>query len=198
MENINDSIGQPFWDVMTNRVEKQEEKIVDLEKKVNSIPDNSQAISVVIKEIGEVKRMVSGVSIPRKDLHLLNTSLNTTIGYLSQPMASKVEHHHHFPRILIICAILFVVICIVITGWVFTYQNLGQYKENDTKYRFLKIQSNKPLQNFLFETDSLYNARPNFRGEVIWQEDSILDRFKRIQEIDAKEKEVKDLKKKLK
>lgn len=198
MEKINDDIGQPLWDVMTNKVEKQEQRIIDLEKRVSSVPDNSQAISMVIKEIGEVKRMVIGVSVPEKDMHMLNANLNTAIGYLSQPIINKVEHHHHFPRIVIITAILFVSICIVITGWIITYQNLEQYKENDTKYRFLKVQDNKPLQNLLFYTDSLCNAQPTLREEVIRQEDSILNRFKRIQEINVKEKEVKTLKEKLK
>jgi hypothetical protein len=197
MENINEDIGQPFWEVMTNKVEKQEQRIIDLEKKASAVPDYSQDISRVVNKIEDVKDMVRRVSIPEKEIHLLNSNLNKAVGYLSQPMHSKVEHHHYIPNIIVISAILFIIICALISGWIITYQNLDQYKENDTKYRFLKVQGNKPLQDLLFITDSLYNAQSNLRENVIHQEDSILERFKRLQEIDTKEKEIKALKKRV-
>ena len=198
MENINEELDQPFYDVMTNRMEKQDQRIMDLEKQVSAIPDYTQIISTVIKGIEEVKRMVSRSSIPENDLRQLNTNLNKTNDYLSQPVVNKVEHHHHVPKIIIISAILLAVVCVIIVGWYYTYQNLEQYKENDTKYRFLKVQHNKPLQNLLFKTDSLYKLQSDMRDDVIRQEDSILDRFKRIQALEAKEKEVKDIREKLK
>jgi hypothetical protein len=197
MENVNEELDQPFYDVMTNRIEKQDQKISDLEKRISTIPDNSQAISVVIKGIEELKQIANRNTIPENDLRQLNFNLNKTNGYLSQPVVNKVEHHHHVPRITIISAILFVVICLIIMGWYNTSQRLEQYKENDTKYRFLKVQHNRPLQNLLYNTDSLYKLS-DMREDVIRKEDSILDRFKRLQEIEAKEKEVKDIKEKLK
>jgi len=198
MENVNEEFDQPFYDVMTNRIEKQDQKISDLEKRIIAIPDNSQAISVVIKGIEELKQITRKNTIPENDLRQLNSNLNKTNGYLSQPVVNKVEHHHHVPRITIISAILFVVICLIIMGWYNTSQRLEQYKENDTKYRFLKVQQNRPLQNLLFKTDSLYKLQFNMRDDVIRKEDSILDRFKQMQKLEAKEKEVKDIKEKLK
>lgn len=198
MENINEELEQPFFDVMTNRVEKQDQKIMELEKKVSNIPDNSQAISGVIKGFDDVKSLIKSNRIPEKDINQLNANLNAAIGYLSQPVVNKVEHHHHVPKIIIISAILFIVVCLLIVGWFNTYQRLEQYKENDTKYRFLKVQHNIPLLNLLSTTDSLYKVQSNMREQVIRREDSILDRFKRIQELEAREKEVKDIKEKLK
>ena len=198
MDNANEELDQPFYDVMTNRSEKQDQKISDLEKRVSAIPDYSQGISVVIKGIEELKQITNRNTIPESDLRQLNSNLNKTNGYLSQPVVNKVEHHHHVPRITIISVILFVVICLIIMGWYNTSQRLEQYKENDTKYRFLKVQHNLPLQNLLFKTDSLYSLRPDMRENVIRQEDSILDRFRRIQLLEAKEKEVKNIKEKLK
>lgn len=198
MENKNEELEQPFFDVMTNRVEKQDQKIMELEKKVSNIPDNSQAISGVIKGFDDVKSLIKSNRIPEKDINQLNANLNAAIGYLSQPVVNKVEHHHHVPKIIIISAILFIVVCLLIVGWFNTYQRLEQYKENDTKYRFLKVQHNIPLLNLLSTTDSLYKVQSNMREQVIRREDSILDRFKRIQELEAREKEVKDIKEKLK
>ena len=198
MENINEELDQPFYDVMTNRIEKQDQKIADLEKRLSAIPDNSQAISVVIKGIEELKQITNRNTIPENDLRQLNSNLNKTNGYLSQPVVNKVEHHHHVPKIIIISAILLAVVCVIIVGWYNTYQILDQYKENDTKYRFLKVQHNRPLQNLLYKTDSLYKLQSNMRGDVIRKEDSILDRFKRTQELEVKEKEVKGIKEKLK
>lgn len=198
MENVNEELDQPFYNVMTNIIEKQDQKISDLEKRISAISDNSQAISVVIKGIEELKQIANRNTIPENDLRQLNSNLNKTNGYLSQPVVNKVEHHHHVPRITIISAILFLVICLIIMGWYNTSQRLEQYKENDTKYRFLKVQHNRPLQNLLFKTDSLYKLQSDLREDVIRKEDSILDRFKRIQELEAKEREVNDIKAKLK
>jgi len=198
MENVNEELDQPFYDVMTNRIEKQDQKIMELEKQISAIPDNSQAISGVIKGIEELKQIANKNTIPENDLRQLNSNLNKTNGYLSQPVVNKVEHHHHVPKIIIISAILFVIVCLIIGGWYNTFQTLDQYKENDTKYRFLKVQHNKPLQNLLFKTDSLYKLQLDMREDVIRKEDSILDRFKRMQDLEAKEKEVKDIKEKLK
>src|SRR5690348_13576564 len=102
MENINEELEQPFFDVMTNRVEKQDQKIMELDKKVSNIPDNSQAISGVIKGIDDVKSLLMSNRIPEKDISQLNANLNTAIGYLSRPVVNKVEHHHHVPKIIII------------------------------------------------------------------------------------------------
>lgn len=198
MENVNEELDQPFYDVMTNRIEKQDHKIMDLEKQISGIPNISQAISGVIKGIEELKQIANINTIPENDLRQLNANLNKAIGYLSQPVVNKVEHHHHVPKIVIISAILLAVICLMIAGWYNTYQHLEQYRENDTKYRFLKVQHNKPLQNLLFKTDSIYKFQSDMRDDVIRKEDSILDRFKRMQELEAKEKEVKDIKEKLK
>lgn len=198
MENVNEELDQPFYDVMTNRIEKQDQKISDLEKRISTIPDYSQAISGVIKGIEELKQITNKNTIPENDLRQLNSNLNKTNGYLSQPVVNKVEHHHHVPKVVIISAVLFAVICLITTGWYNTFQRLEQYRENDTKYRFLKVQHNKPLQNLLFKTDSIYKLQSDMRDDVIRKEDSILDRFKRMQELEAKEKEVKDIKEKLK
>lgn len=198
MENVNEELDQPFYNVMTNRIEKQDQKISDLEKRISAIPDHSQAISIVIKGIEELKQIANRNTIPENDLRQLNSNLNKANGYLSQPVVNKVEHHHHVPRITIISAILFVVICLIIMGWYNTSQRLEQYKENDTKYRFLKVQHNRPLQNLLYKTDSLYKLQFDMREDVIRKEDSILDRFKRLQELEVKEREVKDIKNKLK
>ena len=195
MEN---DIEQPFWDVVTNRVEKQDQKVNDLEQKINAIPDNSQYLIEVKSKMAELISMVTKISFPDKEVRQLALNLRTCIGLLSQPVVNKVEHHHHFPKIIYATAGLFIIICLVCTALFNTHGRLEQFKENDTKYRFLKLQNNEPLRRLLFVTDSLFRNQSDMRENVSHQEDSIFDRFKRLQEIEAKEKEVKDLKGKLK
>lgn len=197
MENMNEELEQPFFDVITNRIEKQDEKIMDLEKKISSVPDNSKAIAVLIKGIEDLKNSMTNNRISEKDIRQLNINLNSAIGYFSQAAVNKVEHHHHFPKIVIISAVLLAITFLLIAGWFNTYQRLDQYQENDTKYRFLKVQHNNRLLELLNNTDSLYNAQSNMREDVKRKEDSIMDRFRRIQELEAKEKEVKYIKEKL-
>lgn len=198
MENINEELDQPFYDVMTNRMEKQDQRIMDLEKQVCAIPDNTQIIYTVIKGIEEVKRMVSRSSVPESDLRQLNTNLNKTNGYLSQPVVNRVEHHHHFSKVIFITAGVILALLLAVVGLFNTYEKLDQFEENDTKYRFLKLQNNASLQHLLFITDSLYKIQPDMRGNVKWQEDSVSYRLKRLQAIEVKEKEIKDLKRKVK
>jgi len=195
MEN---DIEQPFWDVVTNRVEKQDQKINDLEQKINAIPDNSQYLVELKSEMAELKSMVTQISFPEKEVRQLAFNLHTSIGLLSQPVVNKVEHHHHFAKIIYATAGLFIIVCLVFMALFNAYEKLELFKENDTKYRFLKLQNNKPLRQLLFITDSLFTNQSDMRKNVISQEDSIFDRYKQLQKIESKEKEVNKLKQKLK
>ena len=116
---------------------------------------------------------------------------------MRQPVVNIVEHHHHFPKIAFATVVLSVLLLLALMGWYYTFDDLNQFKGNDTKYRYLKLQKNEPLRQLLFITDSLFTKQSGMRENVIYQEDSILDRFKRLQEIEAREKKIKELKKEL-
>ena len=197
MENINDDLGQPFWDAMTNKVEKQEQRIIGLEKKVSFIPDHSKAFQECKTEVLELNTRIARITFPEKEVRELTNILRSSIDQLKQPIVTNVEHHHHFPKIIIITIALIVGLNIAAVGWYFTGRRLNQYIENDTKYRFLKLKKNNSLQQWLFITDSLYKSQPEIRKEVIYQEDSILNRIKRIQEIESRQKQIEELKKEI-
>lgn len=198
MENATSDIDQPFWDVVTNRIEKHDQTIIALEKRVDAIPDDSKELLVLQSEIVALKGMISKISFPGQEVQQLNSNLRRNIDILSRPVINKVEHHHHFPKIAFATVGLFVLFMLTLMGWYNTFGDLKQFKENDTKYRFLKLQNNERLRRLLFVTDSLFTNQSDMRENVIHLEDSIYDRFKRLQEIQARENEIKNLKGKLK
>ncbi|OQP58844.1 hypothetical protein A3860_39230 [Niastella vici] len=111
-------------------------------------------------------------------------------------MENKVIHHHHVPKIVWVSAILFVVLCLVCSGWYSTVQKLDQYQTNDLKYRYLKLKANPALHRILVLTDSLCQNQLDFDKTVLQGEDSVRNLIQRL--VDAKEREVSDLKRKMK
>ncbi|MEJ7677944.1 MAG: hypothetical protein WKG06_08790 [Segetibacter sp.] len=55
-----------------------------------------------------------------------------------------------------IAAALFLLVCLVSTGWYNTYNNLEMYKASDTKYRYVKLEAPAGLKKWLGEVDKLY------------------------------------------
>lgn len=198
MENMQDNVEEQFWEIVSAKIENHDQRIINVEQKVNAIPDNTPQLIEIKNKITELINMVSRITFPKKEIQDLSSNLNTSVGLLKQPVENNVKHHHYVSKGIIISACLFFLLCLVSMGWYITIGVLKKYKENDIKYRFLQVQTNKSLRQVLFITDSLYRVQSAFSDNVIHQEDSIFDRFKRLQEIETKEKEVQRLKKKLK
>ncbi|WP_431216287.1 hypothetical protein ACQ86N_17635 [Puia sp. P3] len=60
----------------------------------------------------------------------LNKRLDNVLTVLSKPPQSEAHHHHHFPAILWATAGLFLVLCLVSSGWLMTSQRMEQFKTN--------------------------------------------------------------------
>jgi len=153
------------------RMQTQEEKLTLVEKKVNAIPDHS-------KDIGEVKTSFRDLLAVSKSQNTLMSkievfifSLKTATDILQHPAESRVQHHHHIPKITWVTAVLFLVLCLVCTGWYMTANNSAQYQANDIKYRRLKLVVDSASHQYLVRLDSIYLADPDkMRNNVIEQE----------------------------
>ena len=73
---------------------------------------------------------------------------------------------------------------------------MAEYIANDTKYRYLKLNRNKNLQQMLTYSDSLYRAVKGMRDSVINREEENERRLQLLQEAADKQKEADELKKK--
>jgi hypothetical protein len=196
MTEQNSEMSTPFTEVVTNKIKKQDEKIANIEAKLNSMPDTAQEITDFKKQLTEVKVAITAIKFPIKQMEELSGNLVTSVTLLKQPVENKVLHHHHVHKIVILSAALIVLLGLALCGWYNTGQKLDQYQANDFKYRYLKLSNNVALHKLLVITDSLYQTNPEFGKAVLHGEDSIRNLIQQM--VNAKEQEVSDLKRKMK
>lgn len=196
MTEQNRNMSTPFEEVITKKLQKQDGQIAEMQEKLKSIPDTSQEFIEVKKQLKDINVSITAIKFPTSQMDELSGKLTTSVALLKQPVENKVLHHHHIPKLIWVSVGLFVVLCLTFCGWYNTGQKFDQYRANDLKYRYLKLKRSPILQQLLFITDSLYQAEPDFGKVVLQGEDSIQNLIQ--QQVDAKEREVTTLKKKLK
>jgi hypothetical protein len=198
MDKQTNDIGKPFMEVVTNKLERQDEKIAGLEERIKKIPDHFDDFERVKKEFTELKSMVANISFPVNEMHELSTSLHTSVKLLKQPVQEKVLHHHYIPKLFWITIGLALLACLFFVMWLLAGENLDQYKSNDTKYRYLKLQENQNLKELLYNTDSIYLVTPGLRDSVEQRERQNMRNLEMLQEAMKKEQEAKELREKVK
>lgn len=183
---------------IVEKVNAQEKKISDMQPALKDVPRNTAEIERVKKEMQEIKTSIQDISFPVKEMQELSDQLEESIRLLRQPVTDKVLHHHYVPKVIWIATGLFIVLALVCAGWYATANKLDQYKENDIKYRYLKVNNSPPLRQLLNITDSLYRNDENFRSYVIQVEEDFMKRIELEQSIIERENEITRLKEKIK
>jgi len=179
---------------MIDKVDAHEKKITELKEKTEHLPDYTELLNQAKTVVEEIKKDVKKIDFPQKEIQQLSASLGTTNSLLKQSLKQEVIHHHHVPKVTWIAVGLFLALCFVLTGWYKTAGKLEMYKANDTKYRYLKLESNAALNKLLDVTDSLYMANAKMREVVIAREEENQRQFEMIQRALQLEKEAKELK----
>jgi hypothetical protein len=154
------------------KIQAQEKKIGALEETVHKTPDHSPDIQQVKAGIADLKTVVVHLQFPAEEIKELSRKLTITIDQLQKPIENKIQHHHHVPKITWIAAGLFVILCLTCSGWYATSARLDQFREADTKYRYLYLQGDSVMQQILYSVDSLYRSGYHMRDSVIqWEAD---------------------------
>jgi hypothetical protein len=179
---------------MIDKVDAHEKKISELKEKADNLPDYTELLSQVKGAIESIQTNVQKVDFPQKEIQQLTASLVITSSLLKQPVKQEVIHHHHVPKVIWIAAGLFLVLCFVLTGWYKTAGKLEMYKANDTRYRYLKLESDTALNKWLRFTDSLYLASTKMREVVIAREEENQRQLEMLQRALQLEDEAKKLK----
>ena len=90
-------------------------------------------------------------------------------------------------------------LCLVSTGWYLTASWLGDFRDNDTKYRYLKLFDNSQVARLLNFTDSLQRTQPDFfRDSVLSKEAEKNRRLEMLDEANRKEAEAEQLRQRAK
>src|SRR5215813_8534679 len=82
------------------KIQIQEGRLLAVEKKIEGSPDLSPAIQEIKEDVSSLAADLHNREFPTKDVQELRGQLKTVIPLLQNPAPSKVEHHHHIPKIL--------------------------------------------------------------------------------------------------
>lgn len=180
-------------ETLASKVDKQEKLLQELDEKVKAIPDNSGKIAEIWKEMHDTFLQHS---LPKEEVVTLTAALSQNIRIMKTPRTENLIHHHHLSKVIFIVIVLVIVVAVLGMGWYNTADSLNQYKEADTKYRFLKLQDSRSIQQLLTTTDSLYYRTPTLRDSVLRQEQLKNDRLEMLQQATEQEQSARELRKK--
>lgn len=175
-----------------NKLEQHDQQISALQETLGQLSALKGALNHLTQAGGPINQLL--IHLPEQsNLHLrLDRTLRDTITALSRPQVQN--HHHHFPKVAWAMVGLFLMLCFVSTGWYLTASRLGDFRDNDTKYRYLQLIDNKQVVHLLHFTDSLQRAQPDFfRDSVLSKEEEKRRRLEMLDEANRKEAEAEQL-----
>ena len=178
------------------KVEGQGNKISDIEAALKNHSGNTMGIEDIKNAVVSIKEIAESISFPTKEMRDLSKTIVEVRDRLNRPVLNTVQHHHYIPKILWLAMGLFLALAVVCTGWYMTATSMNENKANDTKYRYLKLNRNRLLQDLLSVTDSLYRADPDMRDSVIQREEENRKILELLQKAEDMQKEAEKLKRK--
>ena len=183
-----------FIQVAGKKIESLDNKIEAIEGEMASIPACTAAVNKLIA-------VVESREPNKAALETLSTNLANCTQLLKQPQQLVTRHEHRLSTKIWLMAGFFLILCLACAGWYNTANKLDNYIANDTKWRYLKLDTaRKSFQIYLLSIDSFYNSSIDLRKTVLAQEEQNRLNFERLQEAaqlkaQAKELEIKAKKK---
>lgn len=185
--------------VLVSSVKELSEKItLLLEREETPISKNenySKLEELISSGIENINSIVRSNALPDDNLRELSQQLEKNILLLKNPLAQKTVHHHHIPKIGSIAIALIVALAVVAAGWYTTADKLDGYIANDTKYRYLKLDTaNFYLQRLLYRVDSMSHKNGFMRDAVLAMEEKNRNNFELLQKAQRMNAEAENLK----
>jgi hypothetical protein len=180
-EQTNDS-SAVFMEVVSKKQEQQEKKLAALEEKMSSQADTGELLQKISTILEGIQADMKSRLIPQEKLQHLTSRLDTVLFRFSQPLKTNVKHHHHFSQLIWITMGLFLILCLTGSGWYLAAGQLKNYVGNDTKYRWIRLDTvQRNLQMYLDTIDSLYNSDPEMRKKVLETEEEYRINLERLE-----------------
>jgi hypothetical protein len=181
----------------TRKLEQHNERISALQDILHQLTNWKTTLNQLTESNGQMNKLLIELPEQTKQHQRLHRKLQDTIAALNRPQVQK--HHHHFPKIAWATVGLFLVLCLVVTGWHLTASRLDKFRDNDTKYRYLQLLDNNQVIFLLHITDSLHQEQPSlFRDSVLTAEKVKQHRLEMLDEAIRKEAEARQLRQKAK
>ncbi|SKA13609.1 hypothetical protein SAMN04488128_1021024 [Chitinophaga eiseniae] len=181
----------------TKKIEQHGEQLSALQETLHHLTDWKAMLNQLTESDNHLNKLLTELPKQTKQHQHLNGILQETIAVLTRPQEQR--HHHHFPKIAWATGGLFLILCLIVTGWYTTASRLDNYRDNDTKYRYLQLFGNSQMNRLLHYADSLQQARPNFfRDSILAAEKAKQHRLEMLDEATRKEAEAWQLRQKAK
>lgn len=108
----------------------------------------------------------------------LETSVSSSVKPL--PIQTVVKHHLYFKTTAVIAVSFFLSLVVLIWLYMDQRKETNTYKENDIKYRYLKLNASPHLKKVLRFTDSIYLfASDSIKRKVVWLEGQESDQLRK-------------------
>lgn len=150
------------------------DKLEGMEMLLHAALDQKSTIdlSPIIREIASLKKEL--LPDPARYTNVKNAieQLSQSVVNLDQKLSvqrdAKIEYKHVLHKGIWLSSGLALLSLLLIAGWVNTNNKLADYKENDIKYRYLKVIGNKWVRQLCEQTDDLYTKDAGaFTGDAV-------------------------------
>ena len=195
MEQNKDTTKEVSMEITSNKIAKQEKRFEIIEEQLKAFADNKVMLAEAIHSIELWKKEIIKSTISIEVFELFSSRLNKNNHLLEQTAKTKVQHHHHIPKLIWITAGLFISLALALSGWYATSQKANEFIANDTRCRYLKLDTTQYLQVYLYRVDSLYKTMPDMRKYVFEEEKRLQKNFEKLQKAKKLRGEAKGLEK---
>lgn len=165
----------------------------DLHQMLEQTEQYANTLHHIHSTVDEIKDKMQQASYPIQEMQQISMSLETNLQQLKQPLQQQVVHHHHATKVIWATAALFLVVCLLLTGWYHTANKLDLYEANDTKYRYLKLEGNIAVAHWCRIADSMFIADTNLRNVVLQKEEEKQTNMEMLQRAIEMEEEAEKL-----
>lgn len=186
-------------EINAHKIKMQDNKLAELEQRLDNIPEKTIDLKPLTDALSRIEKDIFKASGSWNQLEEISGQLRTCARLMQVPKEPPTVRHPYFFKLVLSTAGLFLLVCLLCSGWYMTKTKLDNYIANDTKYRYMKLDSSKKaLQIFMMTIDSFYNANTEMRKNVLAQEEQNRLNFERLQQAAILKAEAKDLEEKAK
>ena len=167
-----------------------------LKEHMPRVPDYSGQLTGINQSVTQVQeslvKMPQQLKFPTAAVHTLTQHLEVNNDLLRRPPRQEIRHHHHITKGIIASGVLGLLLAICVC-WIYRlYERQENYKANDIKYRYLKIEGTSSLQALLYKMDSLYHKDMKAVTDSVVEWEADRQRRMELQEkAEQKEREAK-------